>query len=555
MTKLKGLLLILVSLTLRAQPPIANFSMSPTPLCSGHVLQITDLSTGNPTAWSYTISGGMGPGGGNIVLTSQNPTVILNNPVTYTVSLVASNASGSSQRKVYTIQVIPSPQAQINPALRNTCPGGVPITISVTSGGFGGASYTYSWSNSASGPSITVQPSVTTVYTCVISGTNGCSVARTVTVVVASPTISLVSLPYNLCPGVAATITAIGQQPSPFSYTWSTGDNSNVITTNTAGVYNVTVTNGANCTSVASYTLGSSSTLSITATSSPPAICSGSTALLEANGAGSYTWNNGSNSQAILVNPTVNTTYTVMGELSSCTGSTTVMVTVNVMPTITVVASPPSLCAGKSATLTATGAQSFTWLPSSPGSTLVVTPGATTTYSVRGVNPGCPARNMTVNIVVLPNPSAGISSSADSICEGEPAALAFSGTGSYTWSTGSSAPVIIVYPPMTTTYSVLTQSANQCTAAAFFTQEVSVCTRLDLHQTTAGGLSVYPNPATDDVTVAGPPGASFIVRDISGRTVAELQSGRNQPGLKAGVYTVEAITGNECRSVKLVLLR
>ncbi len=56
----KNLLLIfvlLITAITKAQVPIANFSVS-APSCAGYTLQISDLSTNSPTAWSYTMSGG-----------------------------------------------------------------------------------------------------------------------------------------------------------------------------------------------------------------------------------------------------------------------------------------------------------------------------------------------------------------------------------------------------------------------------------------------------------------------------------------------------------------
>jgi hypothetical protein len=51
----------------------------------------------------------------------------------------------------------------------------------------------------------------------------------------------------------------------------------------------------------------------INATSSASLLCSGQSATLTANGASSYSWNTGGNTSAIIINPTVNTTYTVIG--------------------------------------------------------------------------------------------------------------------------------------------------------------------------------------------------------------------------------------------------
>ncbi|MEA1979787.1 MAG: S8 family serine peptidase [candidate division Zixibacteria bacterium] len=69
-------------------PPVADFSGSPT---SGGVslnVSFTDLSTENPTSWSWTF----GDGGTS---TAQNPSYTYNTVGTYTVTLTATNAYGS----------------------------------------------------------------------------------------------------------------------------------------------------------------------------------------------------------------------------------------------------------------------------------------------------------------------------------------------------------------------------------------------------------------------------------------------------------------------------
>ena len=49
-----------------------------------------------------------------------------------------------------------------------------------------------------------------------------------------------------------------------------------------------------------------------------------------------------------------------------------------------------TVCAGSSATLIANGANTYTWSNSSVGSSIVVSPSATTVYTVNGSYTGCP---------------------------------------------------------------------------------------------------------------------------------------------------------------------
>jgi PKD repeat protein len=70
-------------------PPIADFVGNPTSGVAPLTVDFTDLSTGDPTSWSWDFGDGVG---GSAL---QNPSYIYNNPGTYTVELTATNTYGS----------------------------------------------------------------------------------------------------------------------------------------------------------------------------------------------------------------------------------------------------------------------------------------------------------------------------------------------------------------------------------------------------------------------------------------------------------------------------
>ena len=72
------------------QAPVANFSGSPTTVQVGGTVEFTDLSTNNPTSWSWTFNGPA-----TITSTLQNPSIVFNSAGTYDVTLIATNATGS----------------------------------------------------------------------------------------------------------------------------------------------------------------------------------------------------------------------------------------------------------------------------------------------------------------------------------------------------------------------------------------------------------------------------------------------------------------------------
>lgn len=77
-------------------PPVADFTAFPTSGCPGSVVSFTDLSTLNPTSWSWSLNPSSGftyVSGTNA--SSQNPVIQFNVPGTYTVTLTATNTYGS----------------------------------------------------------------------------------------------------------------------------------------------------------------------------------------------------------------------------------------------------------------------------------------------------------------------------------------------------------------------------------------------------------------------------------------------------------------------------
>ncbi|MDI9591449.1 MAG: PKD domain-containing protein [Bacteroidota bacterium] len=90
-------------------PPIADFTATPTTVYAGETVSFTDLSTNNPTSWNWSFSGGTPTSS-----TTQNPQVVYNSPGTYNVSLTVSNAFGTDTKtkiKYITVLDLPVPVA------------------------------------------------------------------------------------------------------------------------------------------------------------------------------------------------------------------------------------------------------------------------------------------------------------------------------------------------------------------------------------------------------------------------------------------------------------
>lgn len=257
---------------------------------------------------------------------------------------------------------------------------------------------------------------------------------------------------------------------------------------------------------------------------SQASICAGQqTATLTAGGAANYTWTpstglNTSSSGTVAANPTVTTTYTVVGANGNCRDTITTQVVVNPLPVMTV--NSATICSGASSTLTASGASTYSWSPglslnTSSGATVTATPLSSTLYTITGTVGSCTAIVQS-SVSVTPSPTLTVNSA--SICRGSEASLSVSGATSFSWfpssalsaSTGS---MVSSSSPISITYTVIGMTGN-CSDTTESTVTVNPMPELAVNSATvcygfsttllASGASVYSwSPSTHLNTASG----------------------------------------------------
>jgi len=416
--------------------PTPTATASPAAICAGQTSVLT--ATGGGTyQWSS------GQSGATIAVSPATTT-------TYTVTVTNNGCTGTASVTVV-VTPLPTPTATANPAV--LC-AGQSTTLTASGGG------AYLWSTGQSGANITVTPAATTNFS-VTATNNGCSGVAQVTVTVNTTTATATAALSTVCPGLSTTLTATGGG----TYAWSTGQSGATITVTPAATttYTVTVTNNG-CTDVVSVTVAVSNVLVPTIEAAPASICTGQNTVLTAFGGDTFMWSTGQTDPSITVMPLATTTYSVEVGLNGCTGSSSITVVVNPLPVPAASADPATICEGESTTLTATGGDTFLWSTGESGSSISVTPAATTTYSVTATSNGCTA-TADVTVVVNPLPVAAASAAPDSICAGQSSTLTATGGSIYMWSTGQSGSSITVTPASTTVYTV-TVTGNGCSSLA-----------------------------------------------------------------------------------------
>lgn len=104
-----------------------------------------------------------------------------------------------------------------------------------------------------------------------------------------------------------------------------------------------------------------------------------------------------------------------------------------VAPTIS--AASTTICAGQSATLTASGTTTYTWSTGSTASSIVVSPATTTSYTVGGSNIGvCVQTSKVITVTVNNAPTAVAGPTKVLTCATTATVLSGSGGGTYAWS-------------------------------------------------------------------------------------------------------------------------
>ncbi len=399
----------------------------------------------------------------------------------------------------------------------------------------------YSWSTGATTASITVNPSATTVYS--VTGTttaNGCTASVTHTLTVnPNPTVTATAASTIICSTQSTTLTAGGAT----TYTWSTGSNaaSIVITPTATTSYTLNGSNPTGCAGSAGISITVVNTPTVTAVSSSTAICAGASATLTAGGASTYSWSTGATTNSIVVSPVAGTTYSVNGMVTAgCNSNATVSLAVNANPTVSIAASSASVCPGQTATLTASGASSYTWSNGSNAASITSVPVVATGYTVTGSNAAGCRNTATQTIGLFPAPAINlinIGSPSTSVCAGSSATLVASGVNTYTWSTGSNNASLIITPAITTTYSVNGTDLNGCAASGSITiginatptvsavaSSTGICAGFSATLSAAGASTyVWSNGSTGPSITVNPSGTATY--SVAGTNAAGCVSG------------------------------
>ena len=414
-------------------PPIPYFKSLPKIGCNPLIVNITDSSYNLPICGPLTRAWTINKLSSNCIAdsttdynfiglttpSSLNPQISFNNQGVYSVTLALTNKCGTFTF-TDTIRVKRRPQVSLSVTPTTICEG-QSVTPTISASACTGIITNYNWGFPGGSPafySSTTTPNPGSItyniagsYTIYDTVKNECGTTINSTNILVNPNpIANAGLDVSICSGIS---TNIGSASTGLTYSWSptTGLSSSTISNPT-----VTLTNSTASNSVYTYIL--------TVTNS-----------------------------------------------NGCTDKDTVDVTVKPLPPVAVSASSNSICVGGSTILTASGANNYSWSPSTAlsaitGTTVTASPTSTIPYTVTGTNTitGC-IKAVPITVTVNPLPVFPTVTSNIGYCQGSTVSALTASTTSagntllwYTTATGavgsSTAPIPSTVVLGSTTYYV-----------------------------------------------------------------------------------------------------
>lgn len=455
-------------------------------------------------AWSNGGSGssisGIGPGSYSVTITDANLCTYIFN---YTVN--------ANTQMLYQLSVT-------NNTCANVCAG--TATLNNLNGGT--APYAIVWNDPASQNGAAATGLCAGNYTVTVTDNVGCKLVVDTAItapaaVLPNPTVT--SPTCGQCDGQIS-LAPSGGTGGVYTYLWGTGPASTAasITNVCAGVYNVQITDGANCATTYSVAVSSTNSPTVTATPSSPACsnsCSGSITTTVSGGIApiTYFWPIGGQTTSGISGQCPGTYFVQAQDSAGCTSTTQVIIAAPAAITASPLVTPPSSCGacdGQIIILPSGGTPNYTFMWTPGGATndtitslcagaysVVITDaaGCSDTVNVALNNSGGPVLNATATNVVC-----------NSQCNGSATVVPSGGVAPYntiTWTNagiaaGSGSTISNLCPGQ---YVVSVTDAAGCTSTAF--TNVGSPSSLTLSLATVGEPSCGQCNGTIGVVVSG----------------------------------------------------
>ena len=321
------------------RPPRALFRSSEIEICAGDTIEITDESYDNPTAWQWTIPGGVKAGDDPGSPYGRHPGFVrFPDAGVFRVMLVAANDNGTD---TFSLDVTVNPRPAIEAGPDRTICIGDAVQLDLAAVEAASIRWTPALGLScANCPAPVAAPAVTTTYHIVATSAAGCVTTDSVTIIV-EPFPAVDAGPdTSICVGESVELAGRGGT----ELTWSPATGLSCVTCATpvatplvSTTYTLVTSNNGRCVSIDS--------MRITVSEKPVAeagedarICLGESATLRASGGTRYLWSPAESLSCVecaepSAYPTQTTTYTVrVFNALGCASTDSVTVVVDPAP-------------------------------------------------------------------------------------------------------------------------------------------------------------------------------------------------------------------------------
>jgi gliding motility-associated-like protein len=443
-----------------ALPPVEL--SNDTTICEGDSIQLFAWG-GQTFAWF--------PASGLTDDSTSNPVCFADSTTTYFVTATDSNECAATD----SVKIAVFSVSEVNAGNDTSLCAGDSLQLSAT----GGAGYSWMPEESLSDATLAnpfAFPAATTTYTLTVTA-GSCTATDSITLAVNSLPVIMAGVDTFVCAGNSVQLFASGAEIfawQPDSSLSNAQAADPIASPEVSTIYRVTGTDANGCFNHDSVVVEVKS-LPVVAAGNDTAICSGDSVPLFVSGAETYAWMpaaslSDSSSSFPIAFPIYSTSYLVTGtDGFGCSSNDSVVVTVNFSGNFVTATDTPT-CAGTAITLSAAGAESYSW---SPGNALndstISNPTAllfnSTTFIVTGSSAGCSGTD-TITVFVHPLPD--VSASNDTtICAGNSVQLNATGADFFQWQPeiyldNSQVPSPLSTPLEPVTYIVTGTDANGC---------------------------------------------------------------------------------------------
>ncbi len=339
----------------------------------------------------------------------------------------------------------------------------------------------------------------------------------------------------------------------PFSYLWSNGQTTSVLTAVCAGDYWVTITDANLDTAVATVTIAPSGSITALIQSPDSSFCQGDSVQICSNGTfQNYLWSTGSSASCIYANAAANYVLTVTDNNGCTAVSNTIPVSVYPHPAVTATTLTPVICANDSSQVcSTTGFASYFWNTGATTTCIIATHAGNYYVTVTDAN-GCTAVSNHLAVNTYPLSPVSVSVNGDTL-------TAFNAV-TYQWYFNNqpinNATNAVYIATQSGIYMVEISDTNGCHVTS---NNINV-TVSGIHTiTTSAGIKVYPNPShnTWQLEVENDWLNSTIeVVDAEGRLVfkSEIENQQSAISFDAahGIYTLHIYNHQKNATQKLV---